>query len=345
MLAAYFQAAAVVTVGQTTARFEELPRLLWDGLDVLDVEVNDKAENEKRFGAALRSSSPSTSKASIRTGVPPVPVGVQVMGLQDTGTNLLYALLHANFGDQIVFYDSSNKGPYHGVWKHANVEYIAEMAPNEFAALTSQVVVPMVIVRNPLSWLHSIKKAPYELADCVEGDDWLEKKCYHRVPGGYLRGQVPGRKFKNLATIWGRWTKAYEPTLGSLFNTFIVMTYEDLVMRTEETVIGIAQTLNLTLPEQIDVIDEAAKTHGRPVGHDAAIEKIKHREYMALYTPEELKETCRQLAVFRDSMAQYNYTDCAQLKNTTALMEAVDAEVIEAGSNIGGYIFEVTEME
>lgn len=343
--AAYFQAAAVAMVGQTRNKFEELPGLFWDGLDIFDPE--DTAENEQRFGfgASLQSSPLSAFKATNSVGVPPGAVGVEVMGLQDTGTNLLHALLQANFGDQIVFYDSTYRGTYHGVWKHANMDLVAENAPNEFTNLTAKGVVPVVMVRNPLSWLQSIKKAPYELQACVDGDDWLERKCVHKVPGGYLRGKIPPKTFKHLTTIWGRWTKAYEPTLSGLFNTFMVVTYEDLVLRTEETVIGIAQTLNLTLPNKIDVIDEPAKTHGRPVGHDAAIDKIEQREYLALYTPTELKEACRQLTTFPITLALYNYTDCAQLKDSNAVLAAVNAEAAEIESKSARYIFEVTEIE
>lgn len=188
--------------------------------------------------------------------------------------------------------------------------------PQAFDNLKNHTVVPVVMVRNPLSWLRSIKKAPYELAKCVDGDDWLEKPCAHNFPAGYVKesfGMKLKAQFQHLTGLWARWTESYEPILRKHFGKVLIVRYEDLVQHTEHVVRRIGNTLQLTLPDQIDIIETPAKSHGAALGHEAAMERIHNKEYMEEFTDDELSLVCDQLKFFADVMIKYGYSDCRQI--------------------------------
>lgn len=289
--------------------------LFWEGIDVFDME--DREENSRRFGAQPHEYFIfATGLAKRFAPMVKMKTGVQVMGLQDTGTNLLAQLLYKNFGGQLVHYDSTASLEKRGVWKHASPAWIDAKVPQAFDNLKNHTVVPVVMVRNPLSWLRSIKKAPYELAKCVDGDDWLEKPCAHNFPAGYVKesfGMKLKAQFQHLTGLWARWTESYEPILRKHFGKVLIVRYEDLVQHTEHVVRRIGNTLQLTLPDQIDIIETPAKSHGAALGHEAAMERIHNKEYMEEFTDDELSLVCDQLKFFADVMIKYGYSDCRQI--------------------------------
>lgn len=285
--------------------------VIWDGIDVFDLE--DMAENTMRFGKWEHFHEYTRGRPMHVPGVS--RVGVQVLGLQDTGTNLLNQLLYKNFGGQVAHYDSSNvKDELKGVWKHANMAWVDEKVPEAFNNLKKHSVVPLVMVRNPLSWLQSIKKAPYELTSCVKGVDWLQRPCVHKFPAGYVMhaSGVPVEQatFLHLSGIWGQWTETYVPVLKKHFDKVIVVRYEDLVLRTRKVMKRLAKALNLVLPENIDNIASPAKDHGEALGHAAAAQKIRNKEFLPEFSEWELKVVCDQLKFFNETIAQYSYNYC-----------------------------------
>lgn len=290
--------------------------MFWDGIDVVDWE--DMAENTKRSGKWGHFHEYIAARPMYVTGVP--RAGVQVLGLQDTGTNLLSELLYKNFGDQVVHYDSSNANAEEtGVWKHANMAWVEANVPEAFNNLENHSVVPLVMVRNPLSWLQSIKKAPYELTSCVKGADWLQRPCVHKFPAGYVKhaSGVPVEQatFVHLSGIWGQWTEAYVPALNHHFDQVIVVRYEDLVLRTRKVVTRLARALKLVLPENIDMIASPAKDHGEALGHAAAALKIRNKEFLPEFADWELKIVCEQLKVFNATTAEHVYNDCLDVNH------------------------------
>jgi len=294
--------------------------LFWDGIDILDAA--DTEENIQRFGHFEQ-----THEYKALTMIPSSPItvtkpraAVQVLGLQDTGTNLLSQLLYQNFGNQVVHFDSTASLQRKGVWKHANVAWVDSKVPQAFDNMKNHEVVPLVMVRNPLSWLQSIKKAPYELTTCVKGDDWLEKPCTHKFPAGYVKkefGDVGQVTFLHLSGVWGRWTQSYKPVLVDHFHKVIIVTYEELVLHTERAVRTIAKALKLEVPDEIDIVEAPAKTHGEAVGHIEAMNKIVDKGYLEDYTQEQLELVCTQLRFFSDVMEEFAYGDCKSILNTT----------------------------
>merc|ERR1719486_1857481 len=99
----------------------------------------------------------------------------------NTGTNLLCELVRSNFaGTHCVEY----------VWKHLRPSLIASASPpkdwwtrKEYGDTIpkdfGKKVLGLAMVRNPLSWLTSVQKAPYELVNCVGGSvsETLTKWC------------------------------------------------------------------------------------------------------------------------------------------------------------------------
>jgi len=297
--------------------------LLWDGIDMLDVD--DSSENFRlfgqmdtsHFGAAqeLKSVHASTKNKAA--------VNVQILGLQNTGTNLLFTLFEKNFVGQVVFYDGSYVEK-HGVWKHSNLGMIEAYSPQALDRMNEENVIPVVLVRNPLSWLQSMRKAPYELRDCVQGDDWLVKECRHPWPIGDTEGAevIGSHTYLHLSGVWGRFTETYAPSLGNKFTKSLILSYEDLVMHTEDTIHFIALALNLTAPDVIDIVQEPAKTHGDPLGHDVAKAKIQKREFLRFYSEEELVTVCDQLMFFSNLLLEYNYDECSSVMNTSRILRS-----------------------
>lgn len=292
--------------------------LFWDGIDILDAD--DLDDNTRRFGALAQA---HEYVAELRRN--PVPgsprVGVEVMGIQDTGTNLLAALLYANFGGQIVHFDSTANAEKKGVWKHAHMGWIDGNVPRAFDNLRAHKVVPLVMVRNPLSWLQAIKEAPYELAACVAGGDWLQKPCIHQYPAGYVQGEYGyyGRAvLENVLGVWGRWTQSYNASLSKYFDKVIFLKYEDLVLDTEKTLRKIAAELGVMLPEKVDIIEGALENRGAAIGHAAAVQKILNKEHLLEFSDKELRIACNELQSFAEIVDKLGYRDCIDAQSTTS---------------------------
>jgi len=318
--------------------FQRTNALFWDGIDVLDTEK--AKENEYRFGRietahlfprpSNSSRHPLHRKAPIEE-VPSVKpkVNLEVMGLQDTGTNLLTSLLNKNFGSQITLLDAAFGGDRHGVWKHSNMGFIDLKRPELFDNLKKQNAVPVVVVRDPLSWLQSIKKAPYELNNCVQGTNWLSKPCMHRVPAGYAKPLVGPAYFHFLSGLWGNWTESYSVALGKNFRKTVILRYEDLVLRTEDTLRSLANVLGLEMPPEVMVVESPAKNHGEALGRVAAIDKIEKELFLDQYTDKELSMVCGQLMNWRDALTDFHYTKCIHVRRNSTVYFAAKKHAID----------------
>eukprot|EP00448_Togula_jolla_P000676 CAMPEP_0170600192 /NCGR_PEP_ID=MMETSP0224-20130122/17206_1 /TAXON_ID=285029 /ORGANISM="Togula jolla, Strain CCCM 725" /LENGTH=343 /DNA_ID=CAMNT_0010924907 /DNA_START=38 /DNA_END=1069 /DNA_ORIENTATION=+ len=268
---------------------------LWEGMDSADYSVPTSAMNF----TLLR-----------EVGFNDERFGVQIMGLQDTGTNLLMAMLQLNFGDQVRYFDAAFHNPTgthsKGIWKHANVHMFREVYPDKLQTFGEQRVVALALVRDPMSWLQSIRKAPYELKSCVTGDDWLRRACTHSFPAGY--NDVPGATLPNLESVWGQWTKAYDELVPGGYHGAIMIRYEDLVLHPEATMGVVAEKLGLNMPKVVKYPTEPAKGHGDAIGRNDAMVKIQTRAFMSLYPEGEVAEVCERLESFQSVMEAYGYS-------------------------------------
>mmetsp|Transcript_48180 Transcript_48180/g.104917 ORF Transcript_48180/g.104917 Transcript_48180/m.104917 type:complete len:299 (-) Transcript_48180:89-985(-) len=270
------------------------PSSIWDGLDVTD---------DNLLSALLMTNSINV-RAESKTGI-------QVMGLQDTGTNLMSTLMERNFGNQISHWDSSHGDATHGLWKHANPEALVEQVPDELVPLSQGNVSIIAMIRDPLSWLESLHKAPYELASCVAGDDWLNRSCTHPVPCGY-KNEGKAQTYENLLSLWARWTSSYGRLMELGIKEVLVIRYEDLVLFPDQVLTEIASTLKLSMPATIRLMDSPAKLHGEALGHEDAMLKITEQRQLADFAGDPLKMLCDQLKTFEAVLETYSYTDCRE---------------------------------
>merc|ERR1719159_345636 len=154
---------------------------------------------------------------------PPAPPALQILGMYNSGTNLLMQLMQKNLPEA-----HAAAYPPYAIWKHA---YLEALSPSLRRELRQHVAVAML--RNPLAWLASLEKAPYNLANCAEGaagdraEAWLTEPCHmpevlrnagdpsplkssflaaSNVPVPFIQKRIP---LANVETVWNRWAADY----------------------------------------------------------------------------------------------------------------------------------------
>lgn len=245
---------------------------------------------------------------------------VEVLGLQDTGTNLLVSMLLLNFGQRLRYYDWSNPknatGNFrNGLWKHSNLRTKYEAEPQDVEVLGRQNVTGVIMVREPLSWLQSMRKAPYELGYCVMWSDtseskWLVRKCKHPHPAGF-QSIVNKTVYTNMEEIWNNWTRAdyYAEQYG--WKSHMIIRYEDLIRNPFGELDRIAAHLGMAHPAPWLMRSTSAKSHGDSLGRRAALQKLRYKTYLDEYFPNQTTTACRLLDA--EMMTAYNYLDCEHI--------------------------------
>jgi hypothetical protein len=230
---------------------------------------------------------------------------VVVLGQFNTGTNLLYKLFLQNF----------HYAPQHAVeditvWKH--------LRPAELANLgIAKDVVLLVVLRDPLSWLQSMRKAPYDVHECVEGANpggnrerdgfWIEQPCTleSKKFGGYT---MPRVDLRGLADYWNLWTEEYDELPRYGFDRVVLIRYEDLVLQTEDVLAEVGQAVGREPPATVVHVHGPAKPHGRANGRTEAMMKLKSKAYLRTYSQAEILAACE--ALDRALMNEHGYGDC-----------------------------------
>lgn len=240
---------------------------------------------------------------------------VQILGLYNTGTNLLQALLDKNFPG--VFVPPGPRRHAFGqiFWKHVQPTVLMRKSPGLRAQLEAHDTVALAMVRDPLAWLQSTKVAPYDLAGCVDGKtgtSWLTGACtlpLHSASGGGAAYTMPGpQTLPSLPAFWNEWTKDYERLQEFGFRQSLVIRYEDIVLDTEAVLEKIAQLVGVPPPESVRQKHGPAKDIGG--GRAAAIAKLQSKSWLHGYKPEGLAAACARLDP--TLMSSLDYHDCSQ---------------------------------
>eukprot|EP00927_Polykrikos_kofoidii_P087025 TRINITY_DN9933_c0_g1_i2.p1 TRINITY_DN9933_c0_g1~~TRINITY_DN9933_c0_g1_i2.p1 ORF type:complete len:549 (+),score=101.63 TRINITY_DN9933_c0_g1_i2:111-1757(+) len=275
---------------------------------------------------------------------------LQVLGLQNTGTNLLKALLFQDLGMsrapsakelppptpaaghvyQYARRHNQSTDSIVGVWKHANLAVVEARHPMRLQHFATFDFVGVAMVRDPLSWLRSMKKAPYELKGCVSGDDWLVRPCYHITPDG---DGLNGETFSSLEDIWNQWMTSYERLAHFGFSHHLVIRYEDLVFSMLRSVQDVARLVGTRVPAELRFVPEdAQKDHGSATTLNGAKEKMRTKSYLAEFTQEELKQACSRLD--KDLMARHGYGGCqgqgGEGNSSSAVVEGPHGAIAQA---------------
>lgn len=242
---------------------------------------------------------------------------ILVLGLFNAGTNLLTQLLLKNFPDLadrgVWGKDISGSGL---VWKHSKPEHLKQKLrqmgkPNLFR---DQGVVGVAVIRDPLSWLQSMKKAPYYLNGCVGWADWPTHSCTFPAPSGeWPYSLCHSRAFhvSNIESAWNDWNSQYhglDTYAGFAPGKFLVVSYEDLVVDPKRALDRIAAVSGRAPPAVVNLQDAPAKSHGRPSGRLEALRKLQEKSYLRLYVPSERTQACDRLN--HQLMQRHGYLDC-----------------------------------
>jgi len=244
-----------------------------------------------------------------------------IIGQYDTGTNLLQKLVASHFPSSKKLDQEAHKKEDvgHYLWKHTKPE---DISPEVRKTLNGTVA--LVMIRDPLSWLTSLKKAPYDLKKCTRKEDWLTAPCttpptytdWIAHPDKYLRAPPPKFLYHpqkeltlpNLESFWNEWTRDYTHAADFGFADVLLIRYEDLVIETETQLKRIAKILDLPAPGEVTPLKTAAKSHGNPTDRNAALRKIREKTYLSMYSAADQKAVCERLD--KTLLQRFNYTDC-----------------------------------
>merc|ERR1719433_1015125 len=153
---------------------------LWDGIDVEGLHFNDTG-----LGAP---GCPSCTSLALSTGLPKF----QILGMFDTGTNLLGELMAANFGREAF----GRMCPEFAKGEGFDCYFDKHRPPQDVDPRGLHIV---ALVRSPLASIAAWRKAPYDLETCFESVDWLhdhdancsvgkkKKMVFFRAHGGMER--------------------------------------------------------------------------------------------------------------------------------------------------------------
>lgn len=239
--------------------------------------------------------------------------GFKVLGLYNTGTNLLTSLLKLNFELPMMANALSEKPQgleECSFWKHSSLRVLKEVTPAVLDYCDKNGVVGLAMIRNPLSWLKSFKGAAYDLKACHESEHWYNQPC--TFPKTTSADSFLAMKtYKNVETIWKMWNTDYQSLSSYGFSKNLLIRYEDLVEDTEGTLGKIAVIAGLDVPESI-IQEERNMSPMRPkhpsTGRIDALEGINSKSYLDAFTQLDLVEVCKQLDI--DLMRRHGYTDC-----------------------------------
>lgn len=235
---------------------------------------------------------------------------VQLYGPFNTGTNLLQQLLQKNFPGQIFVREP--------VWKHSSLRNLLKEQPHVRSSLASSGPA-IAVVRDPLSWLQSMKKAGYDLKSCTESPMWLQAGCRLPEKGGLYStngclhcSSVPAHRrpvmFDDLMHFWNSYTEDYLNLASFGPTSFTVMRYEDLVFHTEDLMDRVADLVGIPHPANFKQQEASAKNHGSSNGRQKAIDKLNSKSYMAAYLPGEVSTACAGLD--GNVLHKEDYHDC-----------------------------------
>jgi len=244
---------------------------LWAGMDIFDRQI---------VADAMR----SHSHAHINnTAMLPK---VQILGMFDSGTNLLGALLTKNLGAE-VFHQmcpGSDKEGYHcHFWKHTPPQ---DVHPNGLHLIA--------VVRSPLAHMSGWIKAPYDLSKCVSYINWLSDES--SICSLYHTEMDATRTFNGPTGVWNAFVQGYA-NLAAQGATIKIVEYENIVLNTESVIRDIGAFVGVPVGH-FQQISEPAKTHGLPVGRELALQHIRNRTYLDNFPWEDarvVKKVCKNL--------------------------------------------------
>mmetsp|Transcript_55001 Transcript_55001/g.128633 ORF Transcript_55001/g.128633 Transcript_55001/m.128633 type:complete len:335 (+) Transcript_55001:93-1097(+) len=259
---------------------------LWSGLDPPNVQPLDLLATGENLRTALQGRLPYI-----------------LLGPEDSGTNLLEHIIESNWPGKFVSTNKANLLWKHSLWRNE----IYDLLEREFKDLKR--FPAFAAIRSPISQVASWRKAPYDMKQCVERNlNTMNTSCRVDLsarPIGY-RGflesvnfrQTNFKQFKSTMDVYNEYVRQYKHmgTEGR-FKSFKMVLYEDMVFSPDKVVQELAAALEVHVPQAVQLVDAPAKTAGKPVGREEALEKLLSRTYMEDMGQIGLKTLCPDLDV------------------------------------------------
>lgn len=227
---------------------------------------------------------------------------MHMYGLFNTGTNLLFDLIGKNFkAYQIEPFKQSQPG-----WKHAKPSVYFANNPH-LKPQAGDVMV--VMIRDPMSWLMSMRKAPYNLQSCTVGSDWTTRPCTMSCDAACLHTHRGPKSFANIEDVWNSYMQDYEASSRYGYGKVVLVRYEDLVMQPGVELRRIGDALGIQPAAQVVHQLTPAKNHGMSLGRAQAMEKLRSKSYLHMYGNGDRSKACARLD--KPMMQRHGYRDCS----------------------------------
>jgi len=291
-------------------------------------------------------------------------VHFKILGLYNTGTHFLRELILRNLGNlsSVALPNQCELGNFSidsktvvrcaasrcGFWKHSSLRLLRQHysylrllstgSENSLEECGLDNVIGLAMVRNPISWIDSVHRRPWDLRACVNRSGWINSSCTFPpiTPDASLRGVT----FSSIPEIWNNWTADYESLASFGFKRSLVITYEDLVTDTERVLTQIAVLANLSLPKSVNLVDDgvallhtdlgtndrraaAANNFSKINDREHATTDIEKKSYLSKFSMQELGVMCARLNI--SSMQRFGYKDCDALATSDSSHGKVEA--------------------
>eukprot|EP00440_Ansanella_granifera_P046660 gb/GFBE01050529.1/.p1 GENE.gb/GFBE01050529.1/~~gb/GFBE01050529.1/.p1 ORF type:complete len:489 (+),score=72.92 gb/GFBE01050529.1/:1-1467(+) len=282
--------------------------------------------------SAWRSSVSSSSAQTLLAAATPsrtsnnvAEIVVQILGMYDSGTNLLADTIMLNFPVCDAKYEGASSQTLRpvtdvcvrlgGLIKHSNpLSLLGAALGQEVHHFNSSMqeinsknaVLIVAMVRDPLSQLTSWRKAAYEMVHCIRNttdwtylDRWITPNCTFDQHGQRENNRNTGRaggNFTSLPDVWNSYVQGYFSLRAhGGYKHVEILRYEDLVMNTTRIVHRLATLMSLEPPDRIALETGFAKAHGYPRSRTTAAARIRGKQYIDDFLPEELTLACERL--------------------------------------------------
>lgn len=316
------------------------------------VHVEQKSEVVKVYQRIV----PATSQLSY----------MQLMGMYDSGTNLMLATLAGNFPlccQQARRPDISGlqvPAAPHGrclAWatpeKHVNpLKLLGTIQGNKTKYWNPELwdfrerhrIVVVAMVRDPLSQLQSWRKAPYGMercakrkrcpfsgatADCASKTAWLTEPCqFFDGTDGPPGAGIIGGAFGSLPGIWNAYTWGYVRLQEEAgYKSVFLVRFEDLVTDPVGIIQRISVAMEMTIEDAaIKVMEGVAKDHGEAKNRSTEMRSLESRTFMKAYSLPELKVACVRLNFSLAQKVGYPLQECQVFKDEAIAEAPIDED-------------------
>lgn len=261
---------------------------------------------------------------------------IKIYGMFNSGTNYAFDLFESN-GFEVGQNNTINCSlqgkrdcaeKYMG-WKHGDPNTFG----HKFFPLNLTTTMPVIMIRNPLSWIDSMMHAPYNMKNCIKMQfnpceyEWGSQSCL-----GYINLKC---KYSNSILSWGEY---YSRMLSKITMTEgFYIRYEDLVLQPEKILTqlriranlkGVGCSGNCISGKWNSVLHESRiwvrKKSKKNNSNETAKQKIVRKPYLKNIVPKVLKTMCTDKNTVILMKKFYYIDDCKDFVMNTTIYEQSD---------------------